>query len=74
MQETSPDPKPIKAVWLVAVKVAAQYQPAWRTARDFLTPNGYWHPKSLKRVRAAKESGAARAPLDSEAATTRRSA
>ncbi|HEX6636901.1 MAG TPA: AI-2E family transporter, partial [Steroidobacteraceae bacterium] len=36
---------------LVAVKVAAQYQPSWRTVRDFLTPNDYWHPKSLKRLR-----------------------
>jgi predicted PurR-regulated permease PerM len=41
---------------LVAIKVAAQYQPSWRTVRDFLTPNGYWHPKSLKRVRTAKEA------------------
>lgn len=36
---------------LVALKVAAQYQPSWRTVRDFLTPNDYWHPKSLKRIR-----------------------
>lgn len=36
---------------LVAVKVAAQYQPSWRTVRDFLTPNDFWHPKSLKRLR-----------------------
>lgn len=40
---------------LVALKVAAQYQPAWRTVRDFLTPNGYWHPKSLKRLRKSVE-------------------
>jgi predicted PurR-regulated permease PerM len=36
---------------LVALKVAAQYQPNWNTIRDFLTPNDYWHPKSLKRLR-----------------------
>lgn len=36
---------------LVALKVAAQYQPSMRTVRDFLTPNDYWHPKSLKRLR-----------------------
>lgn len=36
---------------LVALKVAAQYQPSWLTIRDFLTPNEYWHPKSLKRLR-----------------------
>ena len=36
---------------LVAIKVAAQYQPGWRTVRDFLTPNDYWNPKSLKRLR-----------------------
>jgi predicted PurR-regulated permease PerM len=36
---------------LVALKVAAQYQPSWHTVRDFLTPNDFWHPKSLKRLR-----------------------
>jgi predicted PurR-regulated permease PerM len=36
---------------VVAIKVAVQYQPEWRTVRDFLSPNGYWHPGSLKRVR-----------------------
>ena len=30
---------------VVALKVAAQYQPNWGTVRDFLAPNGYWHPK-----------------------------
>ena len=34
---------------LVALKVAAQYQPSWRVVRDFLSPNAYWHPKSLRR-------------------------
>jgi predicted PurR-regulated permease PerM len=42
---------------LVAIKVAAQYQPSWRTVRDFLTPNDYWHPKSLKRLRGVKDKG-----------------
>jgi len=41
---------------VVALKVAAQYQPSWRTVRDFLSPNGHWHPRSLKRVRVAKDS------------------
>jgi predicted PurR-regulated permease PerM len=36
---------------LVALKVAAQYQPSWQTVRDFLTPNEFWHPKSLRRLR-----------------------
>jgi predicted PurR-regulated permease PerM len=45
---------------LVALKVAAQYQPHWGTVRDFLTPNGYWHPKSLKRLR--KSNAAANKP------------
>jgi len=40
---------------VVAVKVAAQYQPKWTTVRDFLSPNGHWHPRSLKRVRIPKE-------------------
>jgi predicted PurR-regulated permease PerM len=42
---------------LVALKVAAQYQPGWRTVRDFLTPNSYWHPKSLKRLRKPVDQG-----------------
>jgi predicted PurR-regulated permease PerM len=46
---------------VVALKVAAQYQPSWRTVRDFLSPNEYWHPRSLKRVRVGKGE-AARAP------------
>jgi predicted PurR-regulated permease PerM len=41
---------------VVALKVAAQYQPSWRTVRDFLSPNGHWHPRSLKRVRIPKDS------------------
>src|SRR5690348_374252 len=43
---------------VVAVKVAAQYQPNWRTVRDFLSPNGYWRPKVLRRERVAKDSRA----------------
>lgn len=55
---------------VVAIKVAAQYQPSWRTVRDFLSPNGHWHPRSLKRVRVAKESGAAEPAPDSPSATS----
>ena len=58
---------------LVALKVTAQYQPPWRTVRDFLTPNDYWHPKSLKRLRSGRDSGAALAPPDAEP-TARRGA
>jgi predicted PurR-regulated permease PerM len=54
---------------VVAVKVAAQYQPSWRTVRDFLTPNGYWHPKSLKRL--PKESGAEEPASDSRSVASR---
>ena len=58
---------------LVAIKVAAQYQPSWSTVRDFLTPNGYWHPKSLKRVKFPRRPNAAGTPV-AETVTTRRSA
>ena len=59
---------------LVAIKVAAQYQPSWRTVRDFLTPNDYWHPKSLKRVRGTSASGTAKPVPDASTITTRKSA
>lgn len=59
---------------LVALKVAAQYQPSWRTVRDFLTPNNYWHPKSLKRLRGSGESGTGKAVPDSTPIATRKSA
>jgi len=59
---------------LVAIKVAAQYQPSWSTVRDFLTPNDFWHPRSLKRLRVAKEIGAVRAAPESAAVASRRSA
>jgi len=59
---------------LVALKVAAQYQPNWRVVRDFLSPNGHWHPKSLKRVRLGKESGVSKLPPDSASTDARRSA
>jgi hypothetical protein len=37
--------------------------------RDFLTPNGYWHPKSLKRLRKPPEAAEkAAGPSDSIAA------
>jgi predicted PurR-regulated permease PerM len=58
---------------LVALKVAAQYHPNWRVLRDFLSPNEYWHPKSLRRMRVAeKPAGANGAPP--EVVTTRKSA
>ena len=41
---------------LVALKVAAQYQTNWRVLRDFLSPNAYWHPKSLRRLRVADKA------------------
>jgi predicted PurR-regulated permease PerM len=39
---------------LVALKVAAQYQPGWRVVQDFLAPIGDWRPKSLRRQRVPK--------------------
>jgi predicted PurR-regulated permease PerM len=39
---------------VVALKVATQYQPEWRTVRDFLSPNGRWQPRSSKRARVPK--------------------
>jgi len=56
---------------LVALKVAAQYQPNWRVLRDFLSPNAYWHPKSLRRLRVAEKPTPEAEP---EPAATRRSA
>jgi len=43
---------------VVALKVATQYQPEWRTVRDFLSPNGHWHPRSTKRARVPKSAEA----------------
>jgi hypothetical protein len=59
---------------LVALKVAAQYQPSWRTVRDFLTPNDYWHPKSLKRMHGKRESGTEKPVPEERTITTRKSA
>jgi len=36
---------------VVALKVGAQYRPEWRTVGDFLSPNGHWNVRSLRRVR-----------------------
>lgn len=36
---------------VVALKVAAQYQPNWRTVSDFLAPNGHWRPRAFRRER-----------------------
>jgi predicted PurR-regulated permease PerM len=41
---------------LVALKVAAQYQPGWRVVADFLAPIGDWRPRSFKRQRVPKQS------------------
>jgi hypothetical protein len=51
--------------------VAAQYQPTWGTVRDFLTPNDYWHPKSLKRLRRPLPADAAKGPAETDTAVTR---
>ena len=40
---------------VVAIKVAAQYQPEWGTVRDFFAPNGQWRPRSKRRERVAHE-------------------
>jgi predicted PurR-regulated permease PerM len=44
---------------LVALKVAAQYQPGWQVVRDFLAPIGDWRPRSLRRQRIPKPDEAA---------------
>jgi predicted PurR-regulated permease PerM len=44
---------------LVALKVSAQYHPNWRVLRDFLSPNAYWHPKSLRRMHVAEKPASA---------------
>jgi len=41
---------------VVAIKVAAQYQPAWKTVGDFLAPNGHWRAGSLRRVRVPRDA------------------
>jgi len=56
---------------VVAVKVAAQYQPSWRTVRDFMSPNGHWHPRSLKRTRAAQDTEPSQPPAPQKSAATR---
>ena len=56
---------------VVALKVAAQYQPSWRTVRDFLSPNGHWHPRSLKRVRVEKDSDSGPTASSSASAASR---
>ena len=54
--------------------MAAQYQPSWHTVRDFLAPNDFWHPKSLKRLRGTGESGTAKPVPDATPIATRKSA
>ncbi|HET9864925.1 MAG TPA: AI-2E family transporter [Steroidobacteraceae bacterium] len=47
---------------VVALKVASQYQPNLRTVRDFLSPDGRWRPKSLRRSRPAPAAEPGEAP------------
>jgi predicted PurR-regulated permease PerM len=47
---------------LVALKVAAQYQPEWQVVRDFLAPIGDWRPKSLRRQRVPRQPDEPAAP------------
>jgi predicted PurR-regulated permease PerM len=56
---------------VVAVKVAAQNQPSWRTVRDFLSPDEHWNPRSLKRLRAPKPSDNGRPAPDTDSAASR---
>ena len=56
---------------VVALKVAAQYQPNWSTVRDFLSPNGYWHPKLLRRQRVPRDPGAGVPAQGSDSVATR---
>jgi predicted PurR-regulated permease PerM len=56
---------------LVAIKVAAQYQPSWRMVRDFLTPSELWQPKPLRNLRARRSAGARRAPASDSLAPRR---
>jgi len=56
---------------VVALKVAAQYQPSWSTVRDFLSPNGHWHPRSLKRVRVDQDPGTTPPAAARESTATR---
>jgi predicted PurR-regulated permease PerM len=58
---------------VVALKVASQYQPNWRTVRDFLSPNGRWRPRSLRRERAAPADDAAAAAPDADSLPSRSS-
>ena len=56
---------------VVAIKVAAQYQPEWRTVRDFLSPNGQWNPRSLRRVRVPPGPGTPRPGPESNSLASR---
>lgn len=47
---------------LVALKVFAKYDPNWRVLRDFLAPNAYWHPKSLRRLRTPDRASEPKSP------------
>jgi predicted PurR-regulated permease PerM len=57
---------------VVALKVAAQYQPNWHTVRDFLSPNGRW-PRVRRREPAAPPDDAAAPRREADALASRSS-
>jgi predicted PurR-regulated permease PerM len=57
---------------VVALKVASQYQPNWRTVQDFLAPNGRW-PMALRRERPARAAEAAPPAREAESLASRNS-
>jgi predicted PurR-regulated permease PerM len=56
---------------VVALKVAAQYQPNWRTVSDFLAPNGLWRPRALRRERVPTDPAAGVPAAGANSATSR---
>jgi len=56
---------------VVALKVAAQYQPDWGTVRDFLAPNGQWRPRSMRRERIVKGAAGERTRAEPDNLATR---
>jgi predicted PurR-regulated permease PerM len=58
---------------VVAVKVAAQYRPEWRTVRDFLSPNGKWRPRAMRRERVSHQPPVPRPLPDADTLAARES-
>jgi predicted PurR-regulated permease PerM len=56
---------------VVALKVAAEYQPNWGTVRDFLAPNGAWRPKGLRRERIPRNPDAGAPARGSDSVASR---